>query len=55
MSSATVLLTTNIIYKENQEYILRKHAYSNILKILSPKTENFQIKNSDIFFFHISA
>ena len=32
---------------------LRKHAYSNILKILSPKKENFQIKNSDIF--HIPA
>ena len=32
---------------------LRKHAYSNIQKILTPKTENFQIKNSDIF--HISA
>ena len=31
---------------------LRKHAYSNILKISPPKTENFQIKNSDIF--HIS-
>ena len=28
---------------------LRKHAYSNILKILPPKNENFQIKNSDIF------
>ena len=28
---------------------LRKHAYSNILKISSPTTENFQIKNSDIF------
>ena len=28
---------------------LRKHAYSNILKFLPPKTENFQIKNSDIF------
>ena len=28
---------------------LRKHAYSNILKILSPKNEYFQIKNSDIF------
>ena len=24
---------------------LRKHAYSNILKILPPKNENFQIKN----------
>ena len=32
---------------------LRKHAYSNILKISPSKTENFQIKNSDIF--HISA
>ena len=32
---------------------LRKHAYSNIYKISPPKTENFQIKNSDIF--HISA
>ena len=28
---------------------LRKHAYSNILKILPPKNENFHIKNSDIF------
>ena len=28
---------------------LRKHAYSNILKILQPKNEIFQIKNSDIF------
>ena len=32
---------------------LRKHAYSNILKTLQPKKENYQIKNSDIF--HISA
>ena len=32
---------------------LRKHAYSNILKISPPKIENFQIKNFDIF--HISA
>ena len=32
---------------------LRKQAYSSILKISPPKTENFQIKNSDIF--HISA
>ena len=31
---------------------LRKHAYSNILKILPPKTENFQIKI--LVFFHIS-
>ena len=34
--------------------ILRKHAYLNIQKISPPKTENFRIKNSDIFF-HISA
>ena len=32
---------------------LRKHTYSNILKFLHPKQENFQIKNSDIF--HIPA
>ena len=36
-----------------KRYSLRKHAYSNILKILQPKEENFQIRNSDIF--HISA
>ena len=29
--------------------LLRKHAYSNILKFLLPNNENFQIKNSDIF------
>ena len=32
---------------------LRKHTYSNILKILPPKNENFQIINFDIL--HISA
>ena len=32
---------------------LRKNAYSNILKSLPPKNENFQIKLFDIF--HISA
>ena len=32
---------------------LRKNAYSNILKILPPKKENFQRKSSDIL--HISA
>ena len=32
---------------------LRKHAYSNKLRILPPKNENFQMKFSDIF--HISA
>ena len=34
-------------------FSLRKHTNSNILKISPPKTENLQIKNSDIF--HISA
>ena len=28
---------------------LRKHTFSNILKILKPKKENFRIKHSDIF------
>ena len=37
----------------NERNTLRKQAYSNILKILPPKNENFQIKNCDIF--HISA
>ena len=32
---------------------LRKHAYSNILRILPPKNKNFQMKNSGSF--HISA
>ena len=32
---------------------LRKHAYSNILKILQPKKGNYFMKNSDIF--HISV
>ena len=35
------------------ENALWKHAYSYIMKLLPPKNENFQIKNSDIF--HISA
>ena len=34
-------------------YPLRKHAYSNILKISPPKTASFQIQDSD--FFYISA
>ena len=32
---------------------LPKHAYSNIMKLLPPKNENFQIKKSDIF--HVST
>ena len=31
-------------------FTLRKHAYSNTLRILPPKNENFEMKNSDIFF-----
>ena len=31
-------------------YTLRKYTYTNILRILQPKNENFQMKNSDIFF-----
>ena len=40
------------LYAEN-DTPLRKHAYSNILKILQPKRGIFQIKHSDIF--HIFA
>ena len=47
MSSVKIQLLELVIYP------LRKHTYSNILKILPPKNENFQIKISDIF--HISA
>ena len=39
---------------KNLSYVpLRKHAYSNILKISPPKTESFQIKMQIIL--HISA
>ena len=34
-------------------FSLRKHAYSNILRILPPNIENFRMKNSGSF--HISA
>ena len=36
-----------------QMYIQNIYVYSNVYKISPPKTENFQIKSSDIF--HISA
>ena len=44
-----------LLHVERRIYFLplRKHAYSNILKILPSKNKNFQIKNSDNF--HISA
>ena len=38
-----------VAYMHTRMCALRKHAYSNILKILPPKNEIFQIKNSDIF------
>ena len=38
---------------ENLSLALQKHTYWNILKILLPKNENFQIKSSDMS--HISA
>ena len=37
-----------ILIENLVQHTLRKHAYSNILKIWPPKIENFQIKNSDI-------
>ena len=39
------------VFTDSTHY--EKHAYSNILKILPPKNETFQTKNSD--FFYISA
>ena len=42
-------------FSETVLITLRKHACSNTLKILPRKNENFQIKNSDIFFLQISA
>ena len=33
---------------------LREYAYSNILKIVRQKNENFQMKNSDIFSYFCS-
>ena len=56
-----VLLNTDAMPTSNfqpirlfdKDFSLRKHAYINILNILPPKNENFQIKISYIF--HISA
>ena len=44
-------MLAGIIVYVTHAITLRKHAYSNILKILpqKKKNENFQIKNSDIF------
>ena len=42
---------TNDIMKNPYYLPLRKHAYSNILKISPPKNENFQIKILILFIF----
>ena len=41
-------------YEENF-LTLRKHAYSNILKILPPKNENFQMKILILFIFQLKT
>ena len=43
----------NTIHREPFVLALQKHAYSNILKIVQPKTGKFPDKTYDIF--HISA
>ena len=44
---------TSVIFLQKVLYSccfsFRKHTYSNILRILPPKNENLQMKNSDIF------
>ena len=37
------------VFVSTRGHILRRHAYSNVLKIVQPKKEKFQINNSDIF------
>ena len=37
------------IWAQQDQGSLQKHAYSNILKILPPKNENFQINKNLIF------
>ena len=49
--SVSVPFTVNIL--KFRTLSLRKYAYSNILRILPSKNENFQIKHSDIY--HIPA
>ena len=56
LSGATFYDCINTLYQFIKPFLdntLRKHAYSNILKILLPKQRKFSDKNSDIF--HISA
>ena len=47
------VIRQKIVNKCHPAIPLRKHAYSNILKILPPKTENFQIEF--FYIFHIST
>ena len=49
--SCTPKLFRKGLESKTKEISLRKRAYSNILKISPPKTENFHIKTSDDFFF----
>ena len=46
-------LTEFCRFMDYSDLRLRKHAYSNILRIFPPKNENFQIKNCGSF--HFSA
>ena len=48
-SSLGAFWMTNLSRYFENRIPLWKHAYSNIMKILPPKNENFKIKNSDIF------
>ena len=52
-SDQTARISEGMFSCVTAQFTLRKHAYSNILKIIPPKIKNFQIKNPDIF--HTSA
>ena len=43
-----------LLFAPYLSFSLQKQAYSNILKISPPKTENFQIRNSDVFSYSCS-
>ena len=43
------MIVTDQLNQTARLYALRKHAYSNVLKISPPKTDNFKIKKNDIF------
>ena len=57
MSSAAVMNDDLILFLLTKKHVitvvksLRKHAYSNLLKIIPPKNEHFQIKNLIFFIF----